>query len=42
MRVLSLGFTRRDQRVRFLDRVAFSLRRGEIVGMVGESGSGKH
>jgi len=38
---LSVSFLRRGQRVRILDRVSFSVDKGDIVGLVGESGSGK-
>jgi oligopeptide/dipeptide ABC transporter ATP-binding protein len=41
VRSLSVSFPRLDQRVRILDRVSFTVSRGDIVGMVGESGSGK-
>jgi len=41
VRSLSVSFPRYGQRVQILDRVSFSVDRGDIVGLVGESGSGK-
>lgn len=38
---LSVSFPRYGERVRILDRVSFTVDRGELVGLVGESGSGK-
>ena len=38
---LTLRFRTRSGDVHALENVAFSVRRGEIVGIVGESGSGK-
>lgn len=38
---LTVSFGSDAGRVQVLDRVAFDMRRGEIVGLVGESGSGK-
>jgi oligopeptide/dipeptide ABC transporter ATP-binding protein len=41
VRSLSVSFPRRGQRVHILDRVSFTVDRGDMVGLVGESGSGK-
>ncbi len=41
VRDLSVSFRTDDRRVQAVDRVSFTVRRGEILGLVGESGSGK-
>ena len=38
---LSTYFAKDDQVIKAVDKVSFSIRKGEIVGLVGESGSGK-
>jgi peptide/nickel transport system permease protein len=38
---LSVNFDSRDQSIKIVDDVSFTLREGEVLGIVGESGSGK-